>query len=90
MYVILVMVDVERRKKAVWVMKIVKLVGWIGLGVCLKDKIVSGGYKFTYENLGHGSYMISSNGYSWSSSVKTSNSAYYSTFNYTTNDFVVI
>ena len=29
-------------------MKITKLVGWIGLGVCIKEKIVTGGYKFNY------------------------------------------
>ncbi len=65
------------------------MTGWIGIGVCLKEKIITSGYKFNYENLGHGSYMISSNGYTWSSSVLTSNSAYHS-FNFTTGDFVIL
>lgn len=34
--------------------------------------------------------MISSNGYSWSSSVKANNSAYYSGFSFGTGDFVIV
>lgn len=71
-------------------LRVVKLTGWIGIGVCIREKIVKCGYKFTYENLGHGSYLISSNGYSWSSSVKASNSAYIGNFNFTTNDYVIV
>ena len=71
-------------------LRVVKLSGWIGLGVCIKDKIVGVGYKFTYENLGHGSYLISSNGYTWSSSKLANNSAYVGSFNYTTNDYIVV
>ncbi len=82
--------DIHGRRKACWVMKIIKLVGWIGLGICIKSKILESGYKFHYENLGHGSYMISSNGYSWSSSVKTHNSAYFSGFSFGAGDFVIV
>ena len=32
-------------------------------------------FKFDYNNLGHGSYLISSNAYSWSHSVKEDNIA---------------
>lgn len=70
-------------------MRVVKLVGWIGIGVCLRNKIVANNYKFTYESLGHGSYMLSSNGYTWSSSVQAMNSAYHS-FSFTTGDFVIL
>lgn len=53
-----------------WGIKIIKLVGWIGLGIALKNSIIKADYNFHYTNIGHGSYLISSNGYSWSHSVK--------------------
>jgi hypothetical protein len=51
-----------------WGIKVVKLGGWIGIGISLKNKIVSANYNFHYTTLGHGSYLISTNGYSWSHS----------------------
>ncbi len=81
---------INNKRKIAWVLRVVKLSGWIGLGVCIKDKIVGAGYKFTYENLGHGSYLISSNGYTWSSSKQANNSAYVGSFNFTTNDYIVV
>lgn len=44
------------------------ITNWIGFGVCLKNTLDKKGYKFDYNDLGHGSYMISSNGYAWSHS----------------------
>ena len=58
---------VESKDIKKWTVKIIKLVSWIGVGVCHKDKIVSENFNFNYSNIGHGSYLISSNGYSWSS-----------------------
>jgi hypothetical protein len=53
-----------------WGIKIIKLVGWIGLGIALKNSIIKANFNFHYTNIGHGSYLISSNGYSWSHSTK--------------------
>jgi hypothetical protein len=39
---------------------------WIGVGVCHKDILMAKNYDFYYENIGHGCYMISANGGSWS------------------------
>lgn len=40
---------------------------------------------FNYSNTGHGNYLISSNGYSWSSYQKEYNSKF-EPFTYTTGD----
>jgi hypothetical protein len=56
--------------------KINKLKGWIGVGICLREKIVKAGYKFNYTVPEHGSYLISANGYSWSHSRPEYNSTY--------------
>jgi hypothetical protein len=56
------------KAKSQWAMKIIKLTGWIGIGICLKRLIEDSQFKFNYTKLGHGSYLISGNGYSWSHS----------------------
>lgn len=66
-----------------------KFVGWAGVGICLKNSIKTANYHFNYTNIGHGSYLISTNGYSWSHSVKDFNSAF-KTFQFTVNDTVFI
>ena len=53
-----------------WGVKVIKFVGWVGIGICLKNHISKGNYHFNYSNIGHGSYLISTNGYAWSHSVK--------------------
>ena len=55
--------------------------------MCLKNVIVKANYHFNYTSIGHGSYLISTNGYSWSHSIKEFNSAY-KTFQFTVNDTV--
>ena len=35
---------------------------WLGMGVCHKNIVQSNNYQFNYSTLGHGGYMISSNG----------------------------
>lgn len=42
---------------------------------------------FNYSNTGHGNYLISSNGYSWSSYKKEYNSKF-EPFTYTTGDVI--
>jgi len=46
---------------------------WIAVGICHKNIIVQKGYNFTYSQLNHGAYMISSNGGSWSNISSTYN-----------------
>ena len=57
-------------RKMRWGVRIIKFVGWVGIGICLRNAITKANYHFNYSNIGHGSYLISSNGYSWSHSVK--------------------
>ena len=56
------------------IVKIRKLKGWIGIGICLQNGIVKAGYKFNYTQTYHGSYLVSTNGYSWSHSQPQFNS----------------
>jgi hypothetical protein len=57
--------EVPKDKKSV-TFRVVKSSGWIGLGVCHKNIVVTEKFDFSFENVGHGCYMISSNGGSWS------------------------
>jgi hypothetical protein len=57
-----------------WGIKVIKFVGWIGVGICLRNVITKANYFFNYNNTGHGSYMISNNGYCWSTSAVDFNS----------------
>ena len=59
-----------------WGVKIIKLASWIGVGVCHINLIKKANYMFNYSNTGHGNYLISSNGYSWSSYKKEYNSKF--------------
>jgi len=70
-------------------MRVKKFVGWVGVGICLRKSIKDAHFHFNYTNIGHGSYLISTNGYSWSHSVKEFNSAS-KTFHFTVNDIVYI
>lgn len=72
-----------------WGIKVKKFAGWVGVGICLRSLIEKANYHFNYTNIGHGSYLISSNGYSWSHSTKEMNSAF-KTFQFTTNDIVYL
>lgn len=35
---------------------------WLGMGICYKNTIIQNNFTFNYSNLGHGGYLISSNG----------------------------
>jgi hypothetical protein len=50
-----------------WKVKIVKASGWMGVGVCLKELVVSNKLKFigSKSNFAHGTFMVSLNGYRW-------------------------
>lgn len=72
-----------------WGLKVIKFVGWVGVGICLKNVITKANYYFNYSATGHGSYMISNNGYSWSHSDSTFNSAH-KTFNFSVGDIVYV
>ncbi len=39
---------------------------WIAVGICHKNIVVSKLYTFNFSTLGHGAYMISANGGTWS------------------------
>ena len=76
-------------KKKVWGIKIIKFGGWIGVGISLRNIIKTANYNFNYTTLGHGSYLISTNGYSWSHSVKEFNSSF-KCFTFAVGDIVYI
>ncbi len=63
-------------KKSVKI-KIDKLNSWINLGVCVKSKAQSTSYYFNTEDIGHGGYTISNDGYSWHNTDSASNSFYH-------------
>ena len=41
---------------------------WVAIGMCHKNIVNSKGYAFNFSSLGHGGYMISANGGTWSNS----------------------
>lgn len=41
---------------------------WLGIGFCYKKVVESKKFSFVFGSLGHGGYLISSNGGSWSHS----------------------
>lgn len=74
--------------KITWGIKIIKFVGWIGVGICLKNIIQKANFYFNYNSIGHGSYMISQNGYSWSHSVAECNSVHKTTLHFAVGDTI--
>lgn len=48
---------------------------WIAVGVCHKNIIVQKNYNFTFSTLGHGAYMVSSNGGTWSNTNAQQNNS---------------
>ena len=41
---------------------------WVAFGVCHKNIVQSKNYSFAFNSVGHGAYLVSSNGGSWSNS----------------------
>jgi len=46
---------------------------WIGIGICYKGILLKNNLKFEHDCIGHGTYMMSSNGFSWNSTNKSEN-----------------
>jgi len=76
-------------RKKTWAIRVKKFGGWIGIGISLHNLIKNANFHFNYTVIGHGNYLISSNGYSWSHSQKEFNSAFKS-FNFLVNDIIYI
>lgn len=39
---------------------------WVAVGMCHKDIVAGKNYGFNFSTIGHGAYMVSANGGSWS------------------------
>ena len=48
---------------------------WVAVGICHKKIVKSKNYGFNFNSIGHGAYMVSSNGGSWSNTVAAQNNA---------------
>ncbi|EAR90775.1 transmembrane protein, putative (macronuclear) [Tetrahymena thermophila SB210] len=72
-----------------WGFKIKSLIGWIGIGICLSSIIKGFNYHFKYSKIGHGSYLLSGNGYTWSHSKSEQNSQNKS-FHFITGDTIYL
>jgi len=59
------------------------------VGICLQNVIKQANYNFNYTQTYHGSYLISSNAYSWSHSQPQFNS-YQNAFPFTEGDIIKI
>ncbi len=46
---------------------------WVAVGMCHKNIVVGKAYGFNFSSIGHGGYLISANGGSWSNSKIESN-----------------
>lgn len=62
---------------------------WVAIGMCHKNIVQTNSYQFNYSTLGHGGYLISSNGGSWSSIDSTKNNVVNS-FHFAKNDIVIV
>ncbi|CAD8057396.1 unnamed protein product [Paramecium primaurelia] len=69
--------------------KISNLTNFIGIGIAYKNVLLGKNMKFDHQNLGHGSYMISSNAHTWSHSKKEENMVQKS-FTFTTGDIIIV
>ncbi|CAK66025.1 unnamed protein product (macronuclear) [Paramecium tetraurelia] len=69
--------------------KISNLSNFIGIGIAYKNVLLGKNMKFDHQNLGHGSYMISSNAHTWSHSKKEENMVQ-KAFNFTTGDIIIV
>lgn len=48
---------------------------WVAIGMCHKNVVVSKSYGFNFSAIGHGGYMVSANGGTWSHSRTDQNNA---------------
>lgn len=61
-----------------WKVTINELSGWLGIGVCLKELVASNKFKFSSSRTTflHGTFMVSTNGYSWNTNNEEENNKY--------------
>jgi hypothetical protein len=61
-----------------WGVKINKITGWLGVGICIKELVISNKLRFSEykSNFQHGTYMISSNGYIWNTNNPEENNTF--------------
>ena len=78
-----------QKSKVTWAIKVTKLVGWVAIGLCLRQVVKDAAFKFNYSTIGHGSYMISANGYVWSHTETQVNSKFQS-FLFQTGDVLAL
>lgn len=62
---------------------------WVAVGMCHKNIVVSKNYGFNFSSIGHGGYMVSANGGSWSNSKYEQNNSV-KAFKFATNDIVTM
>ncbi|KRX08906.1 Concanavalin A-like lectin/glucanases superfamily [Pseudocohnilembus persalinus] len=65
-----------------------KFVNWVGIGISQKQTLQNCDFKFKYQSLGHGSYFVSANGFTWSTSIKEQNAANLG-FKFKQNDIIL-
>jgi len=70
-----------------WKIKIIKIEDYIACGVCLKDEIISGCYKYT-KVLNHSTIVISSNGYVWNCLNQQENGDYFEFLEINSGDII--
>ncbi|EGR28180.1 hypothetical protein IMG5_181090 [Ichthyophthirius multifiliis] len=63
----------QLNKTAKFAFQVKNTTSWVGLGICLKNILQKRNFKFDYNNTGNGTYLVSSNGYTWSHSSKDDN-----------------
>lgn len=62
---------------------------WIGLGICNKQHVKNASYYFNTDDIGHGSYLMTNDGYSWHHTDSSINSQIQNVL-FQTNDVVIM
>lgn len=62
---------------------------WAAIGICKKSIILQHNFGFKFNKLGHGAYLVASNGGIWSTSNNSKNNLIKS-FKFTANDVIIV
>lgn len=62
---------------------------WIGIGICYKQLAQDASYYFNTDDIGHGGFLLTNDGYSWHHSDNSINSQI-QTVSFTTNDIIIL
>lgn len=81
--------EFKDNKPQIWAIKVFWINGWVGVGIALRKMLKSKNLCFQYNGIGHGSYLLSANGYSWSHSVKSLNS-HHINLSFTNGDVIIM